>query len=523
MRRLVTGKQMKEIDAYAIQTIGILSMVLMERAALAVADELMQEYQRRGRKPVLDARVLVFCGTGNNGADGAAIARILHLRGISVSIITVGDRSRWTGEMERQISIDEKLGIAIEDFGGYLPGRFDVAVDAMFGVGLSRELEGEFREAVVFLSGLKPEFTVAVDIPSGICSETGRILGAAVEADLTVTFGYEKVGTAIYPGKGYCGRVEVKDIGFPGYDGYSGTRFFTYDTSDLSRIPQRKQDSHKGTYGKVLIAAGSGGMCGAAYLSALAAYRTGAGLVKILTVETNVQILQTLLPEAIIASYPEGMEAEEPEAFRELVERECAWASVIVLGPGLGRGRHVVKLTEYVLLSAYVPIILDADGLNTVAEYPHLSEFFTENVNVTPHLGEMARLTGQEVETLKEDLPGAAVAYCEDKGVTCVLKDAVSVVAGKDGSVFINSSGCGAMAKAGSGDVLTGLIAGLIALGLQEDEAASLGVWLHGLAGDRAAKRKGDHSILAREIADSIMQEDDNGRTIQQGLCGNQP
>ena len=163
MRRLVTGKQMKEIDAYAIQTIGILSMVLMERAALAVADELMQEYQRRGRKPVLDARVLVFCGTGNNGADGAAIARILHLRGISVSIITVGDRSRWTGEMERQISIDEKLGIAIEDFGGYLPGRFDVAVDAMFGVGLSRELEGEFREAVVFLSGLKPEFTVAVD------------------------------------------------------------------------------------------------------------------------------------------------------------------------------------------------------------------------------------------------------------------------------------------------------------------------------------------------------------------------
>ena len=471
MRRLVTGKQMKEIDAYAIQTIGILSMVLMERAALAVADELMQEYQRRGRKPVLDARVLVFCGTGNNGADGAAIARILHLRGISVSIITVGDRSRWTGEMERQISIDEKLGIAIEDFGGYLPGRFDVAVDAMFGVGLSRELEGEFREAVVFLSGLKPEFTVAVDIPSGICSETGRILGAAVEADLTVTFGYEKVGTAIYPGKGYCGRVEVKDIGFPGYDGY----------------------------------------------------RTGAGLVKILTVETNVQILQTLLPEAIIASYPEGMEAEEPEAFRELVERECAWASVIVLGPGLGRGRHVVKLTEYVLLSAYVPIILDADGLNTVAEYPHLSEFFTENVIVTPHLGEMARLTGQEVETLKEDLPGAAVAYCEDKGVTCVLKDAVSVVAGKDGSVFINSSGCGAMAKAGSGDVLTGLIAGLIALGLQEDEAASLGVWLHGLAGDRAAKRKGDHSILAREIADSIMQEDDNGRTIQQGLCGNQP
>lgn len=504
MRRLVTGKQMKEIDAYAIQTIGILSMVLMERAALAVADELMQEYQRRGRKPVLDARVLVFCGTGNNGADGAAIARILHLRGISVSIITVGDRSRWTGEMERQISIDEKLGIAIEDFGGYLPGRFDVAVDAMFGVGLSRELEGEFREAVVFLSGLKPEFTVAVDIPSGICSETGRILGAAVEADLTVTFGYEKVGTAIYPGKGYCGRVEVKDIGFPGYDGYSGTRFFTYDTSDLSRIPQRKQDSHKGTYGKVLIAAGSGGMCGAAYLSALAAYRTGAGLVKILTVETNVQILQTLLPEAIIASYPEGMEAEEPEAFRELVERECAWASVIVLGPGLGRGRHVVKLTEYVLLSAYVPIILDADGLNTVAEYPHLSEFFTENVIVTPHLGEMARLTGSSVETIRGCLIPTAREYADRYGITCVLKDAVTVAALKDQRTYINTSGNSAMAKAGAGDVLTGIIAGLLALGMEESDAAAMGVYLHGRAGDLVKLQSGEHGLLARELTEAL-------------------
>ena len=521
MRRLVTGKQMKEIDAYAIQTVGIPSMVLMERAALSVADELELEYKKTGKKPFEKAVTLIFCGTGNNGADGAAIARILHLRGFQVSVITVGDRERWTEEMRSQIEIDEKLGIAVESFGGYLPGRFDVAVDAIFGVGLTRDVEGEFKEAVEFLTGLTPEFTVAVDIPSGISSETGRVMGTAVKADLTVTFGYEKVGTAIYPGKGYSGRVAVKDIGFPDFDSYEGKRYFTYEPGDQSRIPGRKKDSHKGTYGKVLIAAGSKGMCRAAYLSALSAYRTGAGLVKILTVDGNVPMLQTLLPEAIITSYPEEMEAEEPEAFRDLVERECAWASVIVLGPGLGRGRHVVKLTEYVLLSAYVPIILDADGLNTVAEYPHLAEFFTENVIVTPHLGEMARLVEKDIAELREDLPGAAVGYCEEKGVTCVLKDAVSVVAGKDGSVYINSSGGGAMAKAGSGDVLTGLIAGLIALGLQEDEAAAMGVWLHGLAGERAAAGRGEHSILAREIADSIMQEDGNGRTIQQNLCGN--
>lgn len=507
MRRLVTGKQMKEIDDYAIGTVGIPSMVLMERAALCVADELEAGYAKIRKAPAGKTRVLVFCGTGNNGADGAAIARILFLRGFDVTVVTVGDRSRWTEEMERQTAIDEKLGIAVERFGELIPGRFEVAVDALFGVGLSRELEGEFREAVELLSSLKPDFTVAVDIPSGISSGTGGILGAAVKADLTVTFGYEKVGTAIGAGKDLSGRVAVRDIGFPDYDGYGGVRYFTYDSEDLARIPGRKRDSHKGTYGKVLVAAGSKGMCGAAYLSALAAYRTGAGLVKILTVNDNAAVLQTLLPEAIISSFPEGMEAEEPEAFRDFVEQECAWAGVIVLGPGLGKSRTAVKLTEYVLLSAYVPIILDADGLNIVAEYPHLAEFFTENVIVTPHLGEMARLTGADPGELKENLAVAAVGYSEDKGVTCVLKDSISVVAAKDGPVYINSSGCSAMAKAGSGDVLTGVIAGLIALGLAEDEAASLGVWIHGLAGNHAAGSAGEHSILAREIADSIMRE----------------
>lgn len=529
MRRLVTGKQMKEIDEYAIGTIGIPSMVLMERAALCVADELEAQYGTRRPASSEKAVVLVFCGPGNNGADGAAVARILRLRGHIVTVVTVGDRSRWTKEMELQTSIDEKLGIPVERFDGYLPGRFDVAVDALFGVGLSRALEGEFGEAVEFISAKNHDFTVAVDIPSGICSETGRVLGTAVKADLTVTFGYEKVGTAIGRGKDYGGRVIVKDIGFPDYDGYGGKRYFTYEHKDLSHIPGRRRDSHKGTYGKVLIIAGSRGMCGAAYLSALSAYRTGAGLVKIMTVDANAPILQTLLPEAIISSYPEGWEAGEPEAFRAFVERECAWAGVIVLGPGLGKGLQAVKLTEYVLLSAYVPIILDADGLNIVAKYPHLGEFLTENVIVTPHLGEMARLSGTEIGALKEDLPGAAVRYSEDKGVTCVLKDAVSVVAGKDGSVYIGSSGCSAMAKAGSGDVLTGVIAGLIALGLQEDEAASLGVWLHGLAGSHAAGKSGEHSLLAREIADSIMrewnvnksQEDNDGGAIQQGICGN--
>lgn len=517
MRALVTGAQMKEIDSYAIQTIGIPSMVLMERAALAVADEIedtcrVRDVKSKGaeshRRHQLKNRVLVLCGTGNNGADGAAIARILYLRGWSVTVLTVGDGDNRTEEMTRQLAIDDCLGIPLMEFSDFIPGSYEVAVDALFGVGLSRTLKGEFKEAVDLLEKLQTEWTVSVDIPSGIHSDTGEVMGAAVSADLTVTFGSQKLGTALYPGKDFCGRVVVADIGFPRYKEDWKQNFYTYEKSDLSLIPSRKPNSHKGMYGKVLIAAGSLGMCGAAYLSALSAYRTGAGLVKILTVEGNAGILQSLLPEAIISSYSPESEEEEPEVFKALVEQECAWAGIIVLGPGLGKARHVEKLVEYVLLSAYVPIIIDADALNAIADNPYLTDFFTENVIVTPHIGEMSRLVGKEPSQIKADLINTALEYTETYGVTCVLKDAVTVVSGKNGGVYVNTSGGSGMAKAGSGDVLTGIIAGLIALGLTEDEAAPMGVYLHGLAGETAADRHGEHSLLAGEITSFIMQED---------------
>lgn len=508
MRRLVTGKQMKEIDYHGIEVIGIPSLVLMERAALAVADAM--EVQQRG---LMKDRVLILCGTGNNGADGAALGRILFLRGISVTVATVGQKDRWTREMEQQIAIDRKLGVPVIEWGRQSDVSFDVVVDALFGVGLDRDVAGVFAAAMEDLDRIKPRFTVAVDIPSGISGETGAVLGRAVKADLTVTFGFEKVGMCFYPGRSFCGRVEVADIGFPAYDGYGGPRYFAPGVEDGNRIPERQKDSHKGTYGRVLVVAGSEGMCGAAYLSALAAYRTGAGLVKILTVRSNVQPLQALLPEAIISSYTPRFTEEEPEAFEKLIENECAWASVIVLGPGLGKARYVKKMVQCVLLSAYVPIIVDADGLNVVAEYPHLAGYFTENVIVTPHLGEMSRLTEMEIDDLKRDLPGAAARYSEEKGVTCVLKDAITVTACRDGSIYIGDSGCSAMSKGGSGDVLTGVIAGLIALGLTEEEAAAMGVWVHGMAGQAAAIEKGSHSVLARDIAAHLLDG------IHEGKC----
>ena len=196
---------------------------------------------------------------------------------------------------------------------------------------------------------------------------------------------------------------------------------------------------------------------------------------------------------------------EEPESFALQIERECGWADAVVLGPGLGREPWAVRLVQQILLSAFVPIVLDADGLNIVAENPSLSEYFTENVIVTPHVGEMARLTGMEIDEVKEHLVETAVSYSEKYGVITVLKDAATVVVKKDEPVYINKSGCSAMAKAGSGDVLTGVLAGLIAMGMEEGEAAPLGVYLHGLAGEAAAAEYGMHSVLAENLADCLM------------------
>lgn len=501
MRRLVTGVQMKEIDRYAIEEVGIPSLVLMERAALSVVEEMEPQLQDGDR-------IFVACGTGNNGADGAAAARMLFLRGYDVTVVTAGRRENRTEEMRLQLSIDERLGIPVMEAEDFIPGSYEVAVDALFGVGLSRKVEGTFRDLIGMMADMAPRLTVAVDIPSGIHSDTGKVLGTAVKADLTVTFGEEKLGLSLFPGRDYCGRVAVRDIGFPACpaERLPGTRFITFDKEDLKRIPKRKRDSNKGTYGRVLVAAGSPGMGGAAYLSALAAYRTGAGLVKILTPAENAPILQTLLPEAILSVYDRTKAADEPESFALQVEKECGWADAVVLGPGLGREPWAVRLVQQVLLAAFVPIVLDADGLNIVAENPSLAEYFTENVIVTPHVGEMARLTGREIEEIKENPVETAMAYSEEHGVITVLKDAATVVVRKDEPVYINGSGCAAMAKAGSGDVLTGVLAGLIAMGMEENEAAVLGVYLHGLAGEAAAEEFGEHSVLAENLADSLMQ-----------------
>lgn len=504
MHYLVTGGQMKAVDRYTIEEIGIPSLVLMERAAAAVAETVVQEAEKLYGGPCRTARkcsIWAVCGTGNNGADGIAAARILHNQGYQVTVILAGDPMRGTKEFQVQKEIAEKLDMQLVEWKDFLPGRCDILIDAVFGVGLGRDVEGEYREVVEMMGQAGAGCVVAVDMPSGIHSDNGQVMGCAVKADVTVTFGYEKRGNVLYPGRMYCGRVVVQDIGFPPQSiQAAGTLAFTCDREDLGRIPGRPEYSNKGTFGKVLVAAGSPGMGGAAYLCAKSAYAMGAGLVKILTVEENRQMLQQLLPEAIL----DVRGASDEEALRRLVEQECAWADVIVLGPGIGLGEDSYTLVREFLMNAYVPIVLDADGLNVIAAHSELTQYFTENIIITPHLGEMSRLTGKTIKEIQKNLVETAADYSGAYGISCVLKDAATVVTGRENQCYINSSGNSAMAKAGSGDVLAGTIAGLLALGEDPFEAAVLGVHLHGTAGDRIRARKGPHGLFAGELAREI-------------------
>lgn len=504
MRYVVTGKQMKAIDQDTIERIGIPSVVLMERAALAVADAVSSlAPDRKG------IRIAAVCGTGNNGADGIAAGRILWGRGYEVSVFLAGDPDKGTKEYKLQRQIAERLGIFMEPAESFSRWKGQVIVDALFGIGLGRKVEGKYLELIEEMAKRKDEKVVAVDIPSGIHADTGAVMGAAVRATVTVTFGYAKTGLLLYPGREYAGRVQVEDIGFShcsleraGWDGRM------LEKGDMDGLPKRGPDSNKGTFGKLLVIAGSGGMCGAAFLSGLAAYRTGCGLVKILTVPENRAILQTMLPEAIVEELDFASEwNRQPgrESFREKIRTQCEWAGAVVIGPGLGRGDYVEPLVEAVLECARVPVVVDADGLNAVSRCPRLTGYFSGKAVVTPHMGEMSRLTNKTIEELKSHRMQAAREYAADTGAVCVLKDASTVTAAPDKTAYINVSGCSAMAKAGSGDVLSGVIGGLLAQGMTRLEGAAYGVYIHGLAGEQAASRMGERGPLARELADGLM------------------
>lgn len=485
MEYILTSHEMKQLDLITIEEIGVPSAVLMEKAALGVIKALNNSIPS-------PERILIVCGTGNNGGDGIAIGRMLTLEGKQVRIVLIGDENQATVETKRQIAIAKKYNVKI--YSTFDNSEYNVIIDALFGIGVSREIEGSYKEVIHYINEAKG-FKVAVDIPSGISADTGKVMGSAVKADLTVAIAYKKLGHVLYPGASYCNKIIVCDIGVYGADKINAV--VSYTQKDLIRLPKRVAYSNKGTYGKALIIAGSVNMAGAAYLAAYAAYKIGCGLVRIVTPQENREILQSLLPEAILSTY----QTENPDL--QMIEDAISWADVINIGPGIGKSETSKRILKLVLQKRNCPLVIDADAINLMAMHQELWNETMKDVVMTPHLKEMSGICQTKIAKIKDNLIQTATKLASMHKLVCVLKDTRTIVAG-DNQIYINQSGNNGMAKAGSGDILSGIITGLLAQHMETFEGAVLGVYIHGLSGDKAAQKMGQYSILARDIADSI-------------------
>lgn len=484
---LPTGEQMRRADLYTIEEIGVPSMVLMERAALEVV-RCMEEEQLDFRK------VLVICGSGNNGGDGYAIARLLHLKGHDVTIFFAGNSQKRSEENAQQAKIAAHYEIPVITNLG--TEEYSVIIDALFGTGLKREVTGHYREVLCSVNQMAGK-KVAVDLPSGIHDTTGARMGIAFCADLTVAIAFPKRGLFLQEGNVCAGKILTGDIGISSETFSEGTVTFGYEKQDLFLgFPKRKKNSHKGSYGKVLMIAGSKGMSGAAYLSAKAAYAVGAGLVQIYTHEENRVILQQLLPEAIITTY----DTFDSEQLEKLIQ----WADLIGIGCGLGKSDTAERVMQYTLKRALVPCVVDADGINILSKHMEWIEETNALIVLTPHMKEMSRMLQCSVKELIEQRMENLHAFVERYKVVCVLKDARTLVAKEHQNTYLNLSGNAAMAKAGSGDVLAGVIVGILAQQCEPYTSACLGVFLHGLAGDMARDKKGAYSVLASDLVAEI-------------------
>lgn len=490
MQLWVNAAQMKAADQYTIQKLGVPSLELMEHAAQACVQVLEDE-------KVDLSHVCVVCGSGNNGGDGFAIARILQNNRYSVETFCVGNPEHYTEETQEQMHRLQECGGKIT-YGMPQEDSYSVVIDAVFGVGLSRKVEGRYRQVIEQMNRMRGT-KFAVDIPSGLSATTGCILGCAFKADYTVTFQLKKIGLELSQGRTMAGRVIVPDIGISTDSICEDQEIVRTAGKDIYRkmLPDRPEDSNKGTYGRLLVIAGSKGMAGAAYLNAHAAYMTGAGLVRIYTSSDNREILQTLLPEAIITTYEEYNKEE--------LLSLLTWADSVCIGSGLGMSRLSEKILKTVIEYVKVPCLIDADGLNLLAENNnYLNQMAERRFVITPHMKEMSRLTGTPVEELKADRIQILKDFISRYRITCVLKDSRTLIASEEKGIRMNLTGNSAMAKAGSGDVLAGVISGWMVQGKEAEDAAELGTYIHGLSGDLAKFEKGVYSVIARDLIEYI-------------------
>ena len=505
--KLVSGAQMGQIDRYAIEELGIAGVVLMEQAGRRVTEEIL------AAAPDLE-RVVVLAGTGNNGGDGFVISRLLIEHGIEVQTFLVGTTADITGDAEVNLNILEKLGhqvgeittaAEVETLKSKLQ-QADMIVDALLGTGIKGQLRGLFPNLIDIVNEVETAVT-AVDIPSGVEADSGVVREMAVQAQQTVTFALPKLGLLLYPGHKFVGQLKIVDIGIPQQaiaEQEIKTNLITADLA-VRLLPLRDDNSHKGSYGKLLLVTGSTGMTGAAVLAARASLKMGAGLVTVGVPSSLNSILENKLIEAMTYPLSETADGTLDIGALEEIKTLISSRDVLAIGPGLSTKVEAAKVVNDLLANIAKPMVIDADGINNLDDLNVLKNRTNPTI-LTPHPGEMSRLIDKSIEEIEANRIQVARDFASEYGVVLVLKGSRTVVAAPGGAVYLNYSGNSALATGGSGDVLTGLITSLVGQGLTPADASVLAVYLHGLAAEIGSAELTKYSLVPSDVINYLPQ-----------------
>jgi len=498
--KIVSVAEMRELDRRAVAELGLSVALLMENAGVAVYRAARQHFGVRGR------RYLVLCGVGHNGGDGLVVARQLHAGGAAVRALLLGDPARYSGVAGEQLDRARRSGldVATATTAAELTVALavcEVVVDALLGTGLTRPVEGLLRAAIEAINGAG-RAVIALDLPSGIDGDSGAVWGAAVRADCTVTFGLPKRGNLLFPGAEHGGRLFVAPISMS--PALLGAPTLRVALNEPPPLPPRRPDGHKGSFGDVLFIAGAAGYYGAPCFAALALLRAGGGYARLATPRSLAPHLAALASEVVFVPQAETADGALAEQAAEGLLALAARVDCVALGNGLSLAAETQRLVRRLVPAIPVPLLLDGDGLTAIAVAPELLRQRRAPTVLTPHLGEMARLLDQPLSVVAADPIGSAERAAAAWGATVVLKGARTLIATPEGEVHLNGTGNSGLATAGTGDVLVGTIAAMIGLGLPVPEAARAGVFVHGLAGDRAAAERGADGLLARDLLEAL-------------------
>ena len=492
--------EMRNLDRRATADFGITREILMENAGEASYFVILKEFGVKGKKFV------IFCGAGNNGGDGCVVARKIHSTGGEARIFLLGERDKLEGSAKTNLEIISKMQIEVCDVKSIEQTKeavsdCDAIVDAIFGTGLTREARGIHSDAIQLINESRKK-VFSIDIPSGVNGDTGQVMGSAVRSDYTITYGLPKIGNVLYPGFGLCGKLYVSHISFP--PSLYNTDSIKVQINDLVELPQRDSDTHKGSYGKALFIAGSANYLGAPYFSALSFLKAGGGLSYLATPRSISPFLASKGSEVVFIPQKETSSGSlARESLEELVEFSKR-VDMVVMGPGLSLNEETQELVRELVRKIETPLLIDGDGITAIARDIKLIVERKAETILTPHSGEMSRLTQMEVDEVNKDKVSVLQKTASELNTTIVLKGAHSLIGYPDETVYINTSGNPGMATAGSGDALTGAIAAMYGLGLPLRDAVRIGVFMHGLSGDLATREKGEDGITAQDILDYL-------------------